>query len=266
MHVHQIWWPFTANGSLTPPPETDELRDSWKIFNPTYQYTMWDKAMCRSLIEKHYPWFLQTYDALPREIMRHDAVRPFILHHYGGIYADNDMTCYRSFDSLLGMGKVILARQNEDLRSPDSVCNAIMVATEQGHPFWLEYAKQIQSNMEQAAATKKDHDDDVILTTGPTALTSTINGIPEYQQQQWGIMILPVDVFYPIPYWRCNMATKTTCDKQLGLEFNPQAYSAHLWHGEWKNQKDSKKTWLVTAIVLVVVAAGVVWMCNRKKM
>ena len=30
---------------------------------------------CRMLIEEHYPWFLETYDSLPQNIMRADAVR-----------------------------------------------------------------------------------------------------------------------------------------------------------------------------------------------
>ena len=29
----------------------------------------------RQLIAEHYPWFLRTYDALPKSIMRADAVR-----------------------------------------------------------------------------------------------------------------------------------------------------------------------------------------------
>ena len=32
-------------------------------------------ARCRQLIAEHYPWFLDTYDALPKDIMRADAVR-----------------------------------------------------------------------------------------------------------------------------------------------------------------------------------------------
>ena len=41
--------------------------------------------MCRQLIAEHYPWFLSTYNALPKNIMRADAVRPtptqyFTLH------------------------------------------------------------------------------------------------------------------------------------------------------------------------------------------
>lgn len=33
-------------------------------------------AARRQLIAEHYPWFLKTYDELPKNIMRADAVRP----------------------------------------------------------------------------------------------------------------------------------------------------------------------------------------------
>lgn len=38
---------------------------------------------CRRLLQEHYPWFLRTYDALPKPIMRADAIRPFYMHHHG---------------------------------------------------------------------------------------------------------------------------------------------------------------------------------------
>lgn len=40
-------------------------------------------AQCRRLLEEHYPWFLKTYDALPKPIMRADAIRSFYMHRYG---------------------------------------------------------------------------------------------------------------------------------------------------------------------------------------
>ena len=32
-------------------------------------------CVIRQLVAEHYPWFLETYDALPKNIMRADAVR-----------------------------------------------------------------------------------------------------------------------------------------------------------------------------------------------
>jgi mannosyltransferase OCH1-like enzyme len=40
-----------------------------------------------------YPWFLETFDGYPYPIQRADAIRYFVLHHFGGIYIDLDDVC-----------------------------------------------------------------------------------------------------------------------------------------------------------------------------
>jgi mannosyltransferase OCH1-like enzyme len=65
---------------------------------------------------RRYPWFLETFDGYPYPIQRADAIRYFVLHHFGGIYIDLDdvrallspsdstnsfQGCNRSLDPLL---------------------------------------------------------------------------------------------------------------------------------------------------------------------
>lgn len=42
------------------------------------------------LTPSRYPWFLETFDGYPYPIQRADAIRYFVLHHFGGIYIDLD--------------------------------------------------------------------------------------------------------------------------------------------------------------------------------
>ena len=42
------------------------------------------------LTPSRYPWFLETWDAYPFNIERADAIRYFVLAHYGGVYIDLD--------------------------------------------------------------------------------------------------------------------------------------------------------------------------------
>lgn len=51
---------------------------------------LWSEKSSRDFIETHYPWFLRTYDRYRFPVQRVDAVRYFILMHYGGIYLDLD--------------------------------------------------------------------------------------------------------------------------------------------------------------------------------
>ena len=52
------------------------------------------------MIKEYYPWFLDTYNSYPYNIQRADAIRPFILYHYGGLYVDMDTFCLTNFDNV----------------------------------------------------------------------------------------------------------------------------------------------------------------------
>lgn len=51
---------------------------------------MWTDAKSRELIATEYPWFLNTFDNYSQPIQRADAIRYFVLAHFGGIYLDLD--------------------------------------------------------------------------------------------------------------------------------------------------------------------------------
>jgi inositol phosphorylceramide mannosyltransferase catalytic subunit len=50
---------------------------------------------------RRYPWFLETYDGYVYPIQRADAIRYFVLAHFGGVYIDMDDGCNRSLEPLL---------------------------------------------------------------------------------------------------------------------------------------------------------------------
>ena len=62
----------------------------------------WTDASSRELVAQHYSWFLRAYDAYPSYIQRSDAARYFIIHHYGGVYADLDYECSKPFSDVIG--------------------------------------------------------------------------------------------------------------------------------------------------------------------
>ena len=51
---------------------------------------MWTDAKSREFIATEYPWFLKTFDNYSQPIQRADAIRYFVLAHFGGIYIDLD--------------------------------------------------------------------------------------------------------------------------------------------------------------------------------
>lgn len=55
-----------------------------------FNLQLWTDAKSRELIATEYPWFLSTFDNYSQPIQRADAIRYFVLSHYGGVYIDLD--------------------------------------------------------------------------------------------------------------------------------------------------------------------------------
>jgi hypothetical protein len=75
----------------------ESLPEHWKgpqqsclDLHPDYEYKLWTDKKSREFIAAEYPWFLETFDGYPYPIQRADAIRYFVLHHFGGIYIDLD--------------------------------------------------------------------------------------------------------------------------------------------------------------------------------
>lgn len=92
---------------------------------------LWTDSSSRDFLAEYYPWFYDTFNSYTYPIQRADAIRYFVLHHYGGVYLDLDVGCLRPLDPLL-VYPVILPKT-----IPVGVSNDLMFA-EKGHPFMAQ--------------------------------------------------------------------------------------------------------------------------------
>lgn len=125
--IHQTWKDEHV------PDKFGDWPSSWKQHNPDWVYTLWTDDDNRRLVQRHYPWFLDTYDSLKHPVMKSDAARFFYLHRYGqlclvcspvvnsldtrygGVYADLDFECIRSLDELLSPHRgTVLAQMGQN--------------------------------------------------------------------------------------------------------------------------------------------------------
>lgn len=51
---------------------------------------LWSSAESREFLQREYSWFLPIYDSYRHPVQRVDALKYFIMRHYGGIYVDMD--------------------------------------------------------------------------------------------------------------------------------------------------------------------------------
>ncbi|KAK4982361.1 CSG1/SUR1-like protein [Elasticomyces elasticus] len=95
-----------------------------------WEYKLWTDAMSRDFIAAEYPWFLKTFDGYEFPIQRADAIRYFVLAHFGGIYIDLDDGCNRSLEPLLSYPAWV------HRTIPTGISNDAMGCVPQ-HPFFM---------------------------------------------------------------------------------------------------------------------------------
>ncbi|KAK4142485.1 nucleotide-diphospho-sugar transferase [Dichotomopilus funicola] len=99
--IHNVFHNWHVPGDDTLPKDMAEMRQTCIDTNPDFEFKLWTEKMSRDFIEEEYPWFLRTYDGYRYPVQRVDAVRYFIMQHYGGIYMDLDNGCKTDLTPLL---------------------------------------------------------------------------------------------------------------------------------------------------------------------
>jgi len=152
--IHQMW----LQGLRNAPARYNLGRESWHHKNPDYKYLFWDEFRISKLLAQSFPQYTRQWHGLDSVIKKCDAARYFILHEYGGVYADLDTFAYRSIDSLiynfdLSQFSIVLSEESHDPESWKAhlakdalearkinriVGNAIIIARAK-QDFWIEF-------------------------------------------------------------------------------------------------------------------------------
>lgn len=181
--IHRIWknndvasMPRHWRGSYK---KTKRIHDSigWSTY-------LWTDQTIRAFIALNYPWFLGTFDAYPYAIQRVDAARYLILHHYGGVYLDLDITCLRSIEPILHSMAVSNKTCLIPMTWPVGFSNDIMIAT-RSHPFINELVESLVKNNGRWYGSEYLT---ILGTTGPLFLSKVYQNAPKECSEQVGIL------------------------------------------------------------------------------
>lgn len=184
---------------------------SLKLHSPRSEYILWTDQSSRDFIEQHYPWFLDTFDGYRWPIQRADAIRYFVLYHYGGVYFDLDVGCLRRFDPLLQY-QVVLPKT-----IPVGVSNDLMFSAK-GHPF-----------MEQAIRYLITFDHSYIMNY-PTVMFSTG---PMFLSAQYGLYTASHPFTSDNPGGDVRILPKSLYGKNAKVEEAPNAFVSHHYGSSW---------------------------------
>lgn len=213
--IHQIF--FLGEAAV---PEKYRLYHQTVLQNhPDWEHQFWDEARARKFMEADYSCFLPIFDAYPYDIQRRDAIRYFILNHYGGFYLDMDVESLKPLDDLLADFELVLSKLV-------GFSNAIMGSIPK-HPLWLtvfEELKKRQHNLDNKTMPFY-----VGYSTGPIMLNDCVVA-GEFHKNPT-VLVCPGYIFEPGVPMELN-------GKILKSQRISETYTIHHMTTSWLPKKD----------------------------
>jgi len=160
--IHQTW----RTKDFSAVPEFAACSESWRNLHPDYTYHLWDDRENREFVEEKFSSYYDTWLSFDKNIKRIDSIRYMWMHEYGGIYADLDMECLRSLETLLephSENDTILFC-DFDASGECISANPALIVSKPGSEFWFEI-------LDYAARNREKY---VTECTGPTALGQVV--------------------------------------------------------------------------------------------
>lgn len=210
---------------------------------------LWTDDSSREFIKTHYSWFLGTFDAYTYPIQRADAIRYFVLYHYGGVYVDLDIGCLRPLDPLLHF-PVVLPKT-----IPVGVSNDLMLSTKH-HPF-----------MEQTIHNLITFDHSYVLNY-PTVMFSTG---PMFLSAQLGLYIASHPPTLEKPGGDVRILPKSLYGKNARPDEAPRSFFSHHYGSSWHADDAGFITFLgkwyqpLILLGIVVVVLGTLKLLFQKR-
>jgi mannosyltransferase OCH1-like enzyme len=104
---------------------------------PDWEYKLWTDEASLQFIKDEYEWFYETFKNYPYPIQRADAIRYFVLNHFGGVYIDLDDGCNRELEPLLSYPAWVRKTM------PTGISNDAMGAVPH-HPFFMSVIEKLK--------------------------------------------------------------------------------------------------------------------------
>jgi inositol phosphorylceramide mannosyltransferase catalytic subunit len=205
--IHQIWL-------SSPFPEKYQVwADTWKKFNPGWEYKLWTDVDINDVEIPN----RELFNSITHVAQKSDFLRYHILNQFGGIYIDTDFECLKSFNSLSFLEFFAGVGYPEQVELYIGLIGSIP-----HHPILERLIKEMKEVKYEGSWRK------MFNTTGSYFFTRVFFEV--ITECQKGIVPFPTDYFYPFP-----------SDKRNGENYKNYikdcSYAIHHWEVSWSRSK-----------------------------
>lgn len=226
--IHQIW----LGGEV--PEKCKEWMATWQNLEG-WEYKLWTEKDL-----KDFPMYNRDlFNSITNYGEKSDILRLEILHRFGGVYVDTDLTCikpqwleelHRDFDFYIAVEPLTHGVINKYYMF--KFCNAIMASTP-GHSLMEALCQNIAASYYAYLHLR------VVQRTGPAYITRIIC---EYELQgahDQRNIYLPCTFFYPFPV---SQEKDYFADPVRAAETIPETIGIHYWMGSWREKTFPKES------------------------
>lgn len=250
--IHQVWFGTIPNKreAAKTYKKLKVYRDSWINKNPKWFYVSWNLEKCEKLVKHFYPQHLEMYKKYPYIIQKCDAVRYFILHRYGGLYADMDYFCNKPWDEVIKKYPhdiYIVETPNNTGNDKVHVSNSLMYSAVKNHSYWNSIFIEMELKKNSSYYYTSRHIT-IMMTTGP----GIINRIFNKYKYRYKLNHYPCKLFHPYGV-SDDAKTLSNCNKEQDV------YAYHIQDGCW-HKKDTvilnfiyQEYKIILAIILLLI-------------
>jgi hypothetical protein len=195
--IHQMWLDKRTEDNSEPPSKylndpQGRFVDSYKKWNPTYEYRFWNMKAVKALFARpeFARWRLFWESKLTFHIERCDFARYAVMYAFGGVYADLDSTCVRSLDDDQGfLMNRAFTWVHDSLKT---VFNGVMASCAR-HEIWLQLMDFIMFNYPESKSQVF-----VGNTTGPDAIGRFVRLMDLDEDRRPDLFVDACHVFCPL--------------------------------------------------------------------
>lgn len=268
--IHQIWF----QGESNIPDKHKESVESLKRMNPSWRHVMWDETTLRATCLAMGRDVAELFDAYTHMHQKIDLGRYCVLHEYGGVSVDVDVTPLRPFDTLLHLidddsDKILVSRINAEkwemiaanalfqgTLQNTTVNNAIIIAPRPGNLALHHLVRSLvcEGARSDNGASKMQQ---IMATTGPPNFTHRI------LQRRQHVKILDPKYFEPCVGYdiSCGPSKDSVLYHQHdGTWLEPHTRTSAAYYYHLKSHAVMHGL-LITCVLLVL---ALVWTVRRK--
>jgi inositol phosphorylceramide mannosyltransferase catalytic subunit len=208
--IHQIWL-----GSALPERYSD-WQKTWITLHPEWNYKLWtdsDLDLFKMINSEKY-YSIKSLGA------RSDILRYEILYKYGGIYADTDFECMKSFDDIITRCSFFAGIPH--CRDGRPLINNALIGSSPGNKIIFDCITNMK--MHRIDVTNPDS---IMEITGASLLSDSVINIIDSGEND--IIIFPASFFYP---FRGDLRNIRTIRQARKCQ-QPETFALHYWEVSW---------------------------------